>query len=66
MTSRIRLGGPSGVKHPYAPSPDPSSSHEQMAQALDHIAVVLSAINHNLEALTATLTEMAARQGPRR
>ena len=46
---RIRMGGPAGVTRPYMTLPATSKSDEQVAQALDHIAVSLSAIDHNLE-----------------
>jgi hypothetical protein len=49
---RIRPSGPPGVARPYVSMLASSEAKEQMAQALDHIAVVLSAIDHNLEVLT--------------
>lgn len=48
---RIRMGGPQGVVRPYKTIPQTNEPVEQIAQALDHIAVALSAIDHNLEAL---------------
>jgi hypothetical protein len=53
------MGGPGGVKRPYSTIPSTDNAHEQMAQALDHIAVVLSAIDHNLEVLTASVKAIA-------
>ena len=48
---RIRIGGPVGVVRPYTPLPQTDVPAEQIAQALDHIAISLSAIDHNLEHL---------------
>ena len=53
---RIRMGGPQGVVRPYLTLPPTDKSDEQIAQALDHIAVSLSAIDHNLELLVKHLT----------
>lgn len=61
MPKRIRMGGPQGVTRPYSTLPPTDDPSEQMAQALDHIATALSAIDHNLELLTKTVIEMAAR-----
>lgn len=43
---RIRMGGPAGVKRPYMTLPQTNDPAEQVAQALDHIATALSAIDH--------------------
>jgi hypothetical protein len=58
MVQRVRLGGPQGVKRPYAPGPGPSHVEEPVAQALDHIARALSAIDHNVEVMTANVVAM--------
>jgi len=55
---RVRLGGPQGVRRPYNTLPSTDDPQEQVAQALDHIAVVLSAIDHNLEALVHKVDQM--------
>ncbi len=44
MTHRIRPGGPNGANRPFIPLPA-DHPQDQMAQALDHIAVVLSSID---------------------
>lgn len=56
MTHRIRPGGPNGANHPFIPIPadDPQ---DQMAQSLDHIAVVLSSIDSHLAKLSSTATK---------
>jgi hypothetical protein len=53
MTHRIRPGGPNGANRPFIPLPadDPQ---DQMAQALDHIAVVLSSIDSHMAKLSST------------
>lgn len=53
--SRVRIGGPKGVVRPYITVPPTNVPSEQVAQALDHIAVSLSAIDHNLEVLVRLL-----------
>lgn len=54
---RVRMGGPSGVVRPYMPGPPTTEPSEQIAQALDHIATSLSAIDHNLDRLVGMLQE---------
>jgi hypothetical protein len=52
--SRIRKSGPAGVIRPYQPAIDfqgTMSEGEKIADALEHIATALSAIDHNLEVL---------------
>ena len=43
---RIRTGGPDRVVRPYSTQPPTDKPEEQVAQALDHIAKALSAIDH--------------------
>ena len=57
---RIRPSGPPGVVRPYVSILPTGEPTEQIAQALDHIAVSLSAIDHNLELLTKSLGGVAA------
>ena len=56
MTHRIRPGGPNGANRPFTPLPvdDPQV---EMAQALDHIAVVLSSIDSHLARLSSIATK---------
>jgi hypothetical protein len=56
---RIRMGGPNGAIRPYSTLPPTDEPAEQIAQALDHIAVSLSAIDHNLDQLTTIMAELA-------
>ena len=53
MTHRIRPGGPNGANRPFIPLPA-DHPQDQMAQALDHIAVVLSSIDSHLAKLSST------------
>ncbi len=59
MAKRVRMGDPTGVVRPYKTLPQTDEPTEQIAQALDHIAVSLSAIDHNLEHLTRMYAEQA-------
>lgn len=63
MVKRIRVGGPQGVVRPYLISPQTDEPIEQIAQALDHIAVSLSAMDDNLERVARLLHEIAQKQG---
>jgi hypothetical protein len=62
MTHRIRPGGPNGVNRPFMPIPT-DDPHEQMSQALDHIAVVLSSIDSHLAKLSSAATKQTATSG---
>ncbi|GLS36376.1 hypothetical protein GCM10010869_19650 [Mesorhizobium tianshanense] len=65
---RIRKSGPNHAIRPFVPSPDftgEMETGEKIAEALEHIAVALSAIDHNLEVLTTKmegLLQIQARQ----
>jgi len=51
---RIRKFGPQNATRPFQPSIDMNGTMEtgeKIAEALEHIAVVLSAMDHNLEVL---------------
>ena len=48
---RIRKFGPANAKRPFQPSPAEMETGEKIAEALEHIATALSAIDHNLEVL---------------
>ena len=51
---RIRKHGPHGVVRPFTPTLELTEklpTDEKIAEALEHIAVALSAIDHNLEVL---------------
>ncbi|MDH7798438.1 MULTISPECIES: hypothetical protein [unclassified Beijerinckia] len=50
--TRIRTGSPSGTIRPFVPNLGVANDVEgQKADALDHIAKALSAIDHNFEVL---------------
>ncbi len=49
---RIRPTSPEGVVRPFRPSIGLTDPVEQLADALDKIAVTLASIDHNLEVLT--------------
>jgi hypothetical protein len=59
MTHRIRPDGPNGVNRPFIPVPG-DHPQDQMAQALDHIAVVLSSIDSHLAKLSSTATKLSS------
>jgi hypothetical protein len=49
--ARIRKSGPKNARRPFQPATEEMKTGEQIAEALEHIAVALSAIDHNLEIL---------------
>lgn len=49
--ARIRKSGPKNARRPFQPATTEIKTGEQIAEALEHIAVALSAIDHNLEIL---------------
>jgi hypothetical protein len=57
MTARIRIGGPNGTLRPFTPDIGAIDIEEQKADALDHIARALSAIDHNLESIVTNSKE---------
>ena len=63
MVKRLRPSGPAGTVRPFSPLPPTEEPIEQIAQALDHIAVSLAGIDHNLEHAAAILRAIALKQG---
>lgn len=57
----IREVGPMGVVRPYQPAMSDNDAAGRIADALDHIAVSLSAIDHNLEVLVNHLVKQPRR-----
>lgn len=53
---RIRTAGPQGVVRPFVPGIN-LEAPDQVADALDHIARALSAIDHNVEVLANRLKD---------
>jgi hypothetical protein len=47
LVARIRTGGPQGVKRPFAPVAGTEKVEDHQAEALEHIARALSAIDHS-------------------
>lgn len=56
---RIRHSGPMNVTRPSIPTIGVTDTSEQIAEALDRIAVTLAAIDHNLEFLAASVKGIA-------
>jgi hypothetical protein len=57
---RIRKSGPRGATRAFQPTVDiqgTMTTDEKIAEALEHIAVVLSAMDHNLEVLVERLSK---------
>ncbi|MER8416233.1 hypothetical protein [Mesorhizobium sp. M1329] len=66
---RIRKTGPQGVIRPFSPTPDLNGSmaaDEKIAEALEHIAIALSAIDHNLEVMTTKIDGLLQVQARRK
>ena len=57
MTARLRTGGPDKTLRPFAPDRGAVDIEEQKADALEHIARALSAIDHNLESIATNTKE---------
>ena len=57
--ARLRAGGPTHAKRPFTPLPGTEKVEDQVAEALEHIARALSAIDHNLEVLAASVSSIA-------
>ena len=51
MSWRERVGGPPGAIRPFVPAQAQNDPQHDIADALDHIARAISAIDHNLEIL---------------
>lgn len=49
MPAIIKPSGPVGAHRPFQPVMGDKDPTERIAHALEHIAVVLSAIDHNLD-----------------
>lgn len=58
MSQRIRPSGPKGVVRPSVPSQVSANSIDQLADAVDRIAVSLAAIDHNLEVLVSEVKRL--------
>jgi hypothetical protein len=47
----IKPSGPTGARRPFQPTIGENDPAKRIAHALEHIAVSLAAIDHNLESL---------------
>jgi hypothetical protein len=56
MPAIIKPSGPVGATRPFVPVIGDEDPAERIAHALEHIAVVLSAIDHNLDVFTTRTT----------
>jgi hypothetical protein len=62
MTTKrlMRQTGPKGVARPFAPLvPVSEPPVERISEALDHIAAMLSSIDHNLDVLAAAVRQLS-------
>jgi hypothetical protein len=57
--ARIRKSGPKNARRPFQPTDEEMDTGEKIAEALEHIATALSAIDHNLEILAQHLIKMS-------
>jgi hypothetical protein len=55
MPAMIKPLGPQGAVRPFHPDIGDEDPVQRIAHALEHIAVVLSGIDHNLDALASTM-----------
>ncbi len=55
MSDKHRVAGPVGVTRPFVPTQGNDNAQVDIAEALDHIARALSAIDHNIGVLIAKL-----------
>ena len=53
MSCKDRVGGPVGVIRPFIPTQGNDNAQHDIAEALDHIARAISAIDHNVQVLIA-------------
>ena len=60
MSRKDRVGGPVGVIRPFVPTQGHDNAQDDIAEALDHIARAISAIDHNLEVLVTKLDRDSA------
>ncbi len=51
MPAIFKPSGPQGAIRPFTPTIGETDPAERIAHALEHVAVALSAIDHNVEAI---------------
>jgi hypothetical protein len=55
MSCKDRVGGPVGAVRPFVPTQGHDDPRDDIAEALDHIARAIAAIDHNIQVLIAKL-----------
>jgi hypothetical protein len=60
MPCKDRVGGPVGAVRPFVPTQGHDDPRDDIAEALDHIARAIAAIDHNIQALIAKLDSESA------
>jgi hypothetical protein len=55
MSCKDRVGGPVGAVRPFVPTQGHDDPRDDIAEALDHIARAIAAIDHNVQALITKL-----------
>jgi hypothetical protein len=60
MSCKDRVGGPVGAVRPFVPTQGHDDPRDDIAEALDHIARAIAAIDHNVQALIAKLDNDSA------
>ncbi len=60
MSCKDRVGGPVGVIRPFVPTQGHDNAQHDIAEALDHIARAIAAIDHNIQVLIAKLDSESA------
>ena len=60
MSRKDRVGGPVGVIRPFVPTQGHDNAQDDIAEALDHIARAIAAIDHNVQVLIAKLDSDSA------
>jgi hypothetical protein len=59
MSRRDRIASAAEIKRPFVPALGHTDPQDDLADALDHIARAISAIDHNLENLTTSVGAIA-------
>jgi len=60
MSCKDRVGGPVGAVRPFVPTQGHDDARDDIAEALDHIARAIAAIDHNIQVLIAELDSESA------
>jgi multidrug resistance efflux pump len=55
MSCKDRIGGPVGAIRAFVPTQGHDNAQHDIAEALDHIARAIAAIDHNIQVLIAKL-----------